>query len=188
MRALVLDPDPEWLAERRRLGLDKRDEVWDGVLHVVPPPSFPHQHLERELYEALRTVVKTLGLELIWETGVFDPIAGERNYRTPDLLIFDPRYVSQRGIEGRLEVTIEVLSPNDESREKLPFFAKWQHQEVWLVEPKTRVVEVHVLRGDEYAMTDSSRGPIAAPRLGLTLETLSGPKLRIAWSDGFVDV
>jgi hypothetical protein len=25
------------LAERRRLELDERDEVWDGVLHMVPP-------------------------------------------------------------------------------------------------------------------------------------------------------
>lgn len=27
------------LAERRRLGLDRRDEMWNRVLHMVPPPG-----------------------------------------------------------------------------------------------------------------------------------------------------
>ncbi len=26
----------QWLERRRRLGLDRRDEVWEGVLHVAP--------------------------------------------------------------------------------------------------------------------------------------------------------
>lgn len=31
-----------WLEERRRLGLDGRDEVWEGILHMVPAAAFEH--------------------------------------------------------------------------------------------------------------------------------------------------
>jgi hypothetical protein len=42
MRVLLLDAPQAMFDERRRLGLDGRDEMWDGVLHVVPPPGGPH--------------------------------------------------------------------------------------------------------------------------------------------------
>jgi hypothetical protein len=40
---LVMDPPPaefEALIERRRrLGLDRRDEMWEGVYHLAPAPA-----------------------------------------------------------------------------------------------------------------------------------------------------
>jgi hypothetical protein len=39
MRAVVLEMDERALNERERLGLDRRDEMREGVLHLVPPPS-----------------------------------------------------------------------------------------------------------------------------------------------------
>jgi hypothetical protein len=43
MRVLMLEA-PQWLLdERRRLGQDVRDEVWDGVVHMVPLPNDAHQ-------------------------------------------------------------------------------------------------------------------------------------------------
>jgi hypothetical protein len=42
MRTLLPDPPPaelEALLERRtKLGQDRKDEVWEGVLHLVPAP------------------------------------------------------------------------------------------------------------------------------------------------------
>jgi hypothetical protein len=45
MRAVLLEVPEAMLAERRRLELDGRDEVWNGVLHMVPPSGGPHQRL-----------------------------------------------------------------------------------------------------------------------------------------------
>jgi hypothetical protein len=42
MSTLVLESTPELEAlkeRRRRAGLDRLDEVWDGVLHMVPVPQ-----------------------------------------------------------------------------------------------------------------------------------------------------
>jgi hypothetical protein len=43
MRVVMLDAPQELLDERRRLGQDVRDELWDGVVHMVPPPCDAHQ-------------------------------------------------------------------------------------------------------------------------------------------------
>ena len=35
----------DFLEERRRLGIDVRDELWEGVVHLVPPPASAHARL-----------------------------------------------------------------------------------------------------------------------------------------------
>ena len=37
------------LNERRRMGHDRRDEMWKGTLHMVPPPHEAHQRLNDRL-------------------------------------------------------------------------------------------------------------------------------------------
>lgn len=189
MRVVLADPDPEWLEERSRLGLDHRDEVWDGVLHVPPRPSTAHQMFEFELHLVLRPIVRLLGLQIVQELAVFDPDKGEKNYRAPDLVIAAPENISARGIEGRAELVVEVLSPHDESYQKFPFYAARGIPEYWIVDPKTREIEVYVLRGSTYfAVTPNRDGVIQAPRLGLELCVVAGPKLRITWADGSAEI
>jgi len=49
------------LEERRRLGHDRFDEVWEGVLHLVPFPSTRHQAIIRRLVRALEAVAERRG-------------------------------------------------------------------------------------------------------------------------------
>src|SRR5271154_687340 len=57
MRTLVLDSPTDGLDEllerRRRSGLDRLDEVWEGVYHMVPAPSGPHATIESQLHRLL---------------------------------------------------------------------------------------------------------------------------------------
>ena len=53
MRAVFLDYPEAALAERRAKGLDTLDEMWEGVLHVVPPPSAGHQRVGMILFARL---------------------------------------------------------------------------------------------------------------------------------------
>jgi hypothetical protein len=52
MRTLILDPPTagleELLARRRRSGLDRLDEVWQGVLHMVPAPREAHARITQQ--------------------------------------------------------------------------------------------------------------------------------------------
>ncbi len=188
MRAVVIDPDPAWLEARRRVGNDRFDEVWDGVLHVVPPPSSFHQIFESDLEAILRPLCKPLGLLVVHNAGVFDPVLGDKNYRQPDISVVDPEHVSKRGIEARAELVIEILSPNDESRDKFSFYSKCGIPEVWLIDPISREPEVYLLRGGVYFISAPRRGVVEAPRFELQLEVADGPKLKISWADGTAEI
>ena len=66
MATLVLGPRPpelEALVERRRqAGVDRLDEVWHGVHHIVPGPSFEHAHISQQLGELLGPLARAAGL------------------------------------------------------------------------------------------------------------------------------
>lgn len=189
MRALLLDPDPKWLEERRRLGHDRFDEVWDGVLHVVPSPSTEHQRFESALERALYPIVTGLGLEIFHNLDLLDPTKGDANYRQPDIAVVSPRDVKERGINGHAELVIEILSPKDESYDKLPFYEMCNIPECWIVHPVTRAFEVFVLRGGRYVVAKpDARGVVDAPRFALQLSIVDGPKLHIAWAGGSAEL
>lgn len=138
MRAVILRMPEHWIAERRTTGEDRRDEVWDGVLHVSPQPTTTHQGLGRALLDALRATADAHGWLRFYETGLYGPPSPKENYRVPDVLVVAPEHVAERGIEGRAELVIEILSPDDESRDKLPYYAACGVPEVWLLAPRTR--------------------------------------------------
>jgi hypothetical protein len=47
-------------------------------------------------------------------------------------------------------LVVEILSPGDETREKLPFYARHEVDEVVIVDPVERAVEWLALEGDGY--------------------------------------
>ncbi len=114
---------------------------------------------------------------------------GDENYRVPDLMVFNPKDASERGIETHAEVVIELLSPHDESREKLPFYESVGANEVFLIDPATRAVEQYVLRGGRLlaALPDGS-GAFRSAVLGLELRPIAGPRLRLTWDGGSAEV
>lgn len=187
MNALMRDPAPEMLEERRRLGHDRLDEVWDGVLHMVPPPGATHQSFARTLFLFLHARVRD-GYQIFYEFGLYLS-ADKSNYRVPDLVVAADADIAERGVEKRAELVIEVLSKNDMSRDKLPFYAACNVKEVWLVDPKTREHEIYVLRGHQYFAATPDRGGIThAPLFALDFQTIDGPKLRITAADGSVEI
>jgi Uma2 family endonuclease len=154
------------LEERRRLGHDRFDEVWEGVLHMVPFPTPVHQLVERNLFLALNTVAERRSLLAILNTGLYDPkTRGHASYRGPDISIIDRSALSDRGIEGVAHLVVEIISPDDESRDKLPFYARVGVREVWLLDPSKKTIEVFA------GMTPIAPegGRVAAPSLGLVL-------------------
>jgi len=126
MNAVLIDP-PAWFVERRKeMGGDRWDEVWEGVQHMAPQPTYDHQGIGSELVALLVPLVKERGWHVRYETSLYDPDRGESDYRVPDVMVVDPAHASERGVEGRAELVVEILSPGDESRAKLPFYARRQ--------------------------------------------------------------
>ena len=189
MRALVLEPSQEWLDDRRRRGADKRDEVWDGVLHMVPPASTDHQCIAADLFEVLRPLARARGLRAWYETGLFRSAEPERNFRVPDLMCAREALRTSRGIEGDAELVVEIHSPDDESYEKLPFFESLGVHEVLIIEPRTRACDSYVFRGGKlWLVAADASGALRSEVLGFALRVVDGPKLRLEWDGGSADV
>jgi len=166
-----------FLEERRRRGQDKKDELWDGVLHMVPPPASRHGSVTNALHHALHAIARRRGLRSFGEsTGVFAPRADGADYRIPDASVVRPEQVSTRGVEGAVLV-VEVLSPRDESRAKLPFYAARQIPEVWMLDPMTYALELLGLEGGTYAPVPATADGWTSPQLGVTLQHTPGPAL-----------
>jgi Uma2 family endonuclease len=131
----MLEVPDSLLAERRQLGLDRRDEMWEGELHMVPPPKEVHGRIATWFAAMLWPLARAAGLRVSSETGVFDPaVADFSSYRVPDVVVYGPSATSERGVEGRAELVVEVRSPSDESYQKLPFYERVGVAEVLIME------------------------------------------------------
>ena len=53
-------------------------------------------------------------------------------------------------------IVVEIVSPGDESREKLPFYARQRVDEVLIVDPRERAVHWLALADGAYAPIDRS--------------------------------
>lgn len=156
MKTVVLDPLPveleELIERRKRLGQDCYDEIWEGVYHMAPMARFGHGFLDQQLAELLGPLADAAGLT---PTGAFN--LGEPNdFRVPDRGIHrghpDPGAV----FLSTAAVVIEILSPGDESYDKLPFYAAHGVDEVMLVDPGERRIRVLVLGSGRYQEAESS--------------------------------
>jgi Uma2 family endonuclease len=152
---------------------------------MVPPPSLRHQTLDTDLVLVLAPLARRRGLQVVHDAGLF---LRDDEYRVPDLMVFDPRFAAERGIDTRAEIAIEILSPNDESRQKFAFYAKCNVSEIWLIDPITCAFEIYVLRGGTYFAIADEAGVARAPLLDLKLSVTTGPKLRIEWADGSEEI
>jgi len=148
MKSVLVETPPELIEERRRRGLDRRDEVWEGVYHMVPPPTGEHEDIVGELFALFKAYVARHGLGRIrLNAGVRDAAMGEKNFRVPEwvfvragreaLLRADSSYV-----DGSPDVILEVRSPGDETDEKTPFYEKVGVAEEVIVDRDTRRVQV----------------------------------------------
>jgi len=145
VRALILEVDEAMLAERARLGLDHSDEMWEGVLHLVPAPAQRHGRLQLALGHILYDAALDRGLRIATEIGVY---AADDDWRVPDLAVFAPAAASDRGVDGAPLVVVEVRSPGDESVAKIPWYLARGTSFVVLVDRDSLHVEVHTPDGE----------------------------------------
>jgi Uma2 family endonuclease len=154
MKAVLADVPEHFLAWRKTTGADRYDEMWDGVLHMGPTPNRRHQDLEGAMEHWLRNHwTPRSGGKVYHQINVASIGGWTNNYRVPDLVLLTPdRFGIDHNeyFEGAPSVVVEIRSPNDETYEKLPFYALLGVPEVWVFDRDSRQPELHQLVGDEY--------------------------------------
>jgi Uma2 family endonuclease len=161
--AVVLDPSTasldELLERRRRSGLDRMDEMWNGVLHMVPAPGGRHAQIEWQLAQLLRPLAELAQLRA---GGQFNLGADDTDFRVPDGGLHRPPATGTWHPTAAL--VLEIVSPGDESWEKLPFYAAHNVEEVLIVDPARHAVDWLGLRDGEYHPIEHSAVIDLGPR------------------------
>ncbi|MEX0704739.1 MAG: Uma2 family endonuclease [Planctomycetales bacterium] len=156
MAALIIDRDleAELIAERRRTGADRYDEVWDGVYVMAALADDEHQELVNGLAAVLTVAVDWVRLGKVRPgVNVSDRDSDwKKNYRCPDVVVFlNETKAINRGSHwyGGPEFAVEVVSPSDRSRKKLRFYAKVGTRELLIVDRHPWALELYRLHDGE---------------------------------------
>lgn len=118
---------------------------------MVPAPSGPHGDIESQLHALLRPLAQQAGLKMIGQSNLGE---SEHDFRVPDGALH--RSLPTGVWNPTAALVIEIVSPGDESWEKLPFYAVHDVDEVLIVDPAERSVSWLALEGGEYRPVEHS--------------------------------
>jgi Uma2 family endonuclease len=184
MRAVVVHLRDEELEDRRAKGLDRWDEMWDGVLHMTPAPSLEHQRILGRLIEFLGPRLRETGRgTLVAGINVF---SADLNYRIPDLTFVSQgreHVLHDDGVRrGGPDAVIEIRSPEDETYDKLPFYAALAIREVIVCDRNSKAPEIFRLAGSQYLVLQrDGEGSLRSEVLGIAFRRIDGtpPRLHV---------
>lgn len=187
MRAVVVHLRDEELADRRAKGLDRWDEMWEGVLHMTPAPSLEHQRILDEMIEFLRPRLRVARRgRLVSGINVFRDATPTSDYRIPDLTFIAAsreHLLRDDGIHGGgPDAVIEIRSPEDETYDKLSFYAALGVREVIVCQRDSKEPEIFRLAGAQYLVVQVDQdGWLASNVLGVRFRRIGErpPRLRI---------
>jgi hypothetical protein len=159
----ILDPglSREWIRQRQERGIDRYDEVWEGVYVVPALPSNPHQDLVLALSVILHGVIVTEGRGRVQAgANVSDRRSGwDHNFRGPDVVVV---LKSGRAIDctthwfGGPDFLTEIQSPGDDTDEKIPFYSKIQVRELLIIHRDTRQLRLYRHDGQQLVPVEPS--------------------------------
>src|SRR3989304_1513428 len=124
--------------ERAATGTDRWDEVWEGNYMMTPLPNIEHQEIAGGLVSAIRQVVGRGQAIVLPGTNVSDRETDWKyNYRCPDVAVYlrdNPAKNCDTHWCGGPDFAVEIVSDDDQSRKKLPFYAKIGTRELLIVD------------------------------------------------------
>ena len=152
---------------------DKRYEIIEGDLHMVPAPLTYHQKISRSLEYYLWDFVAKNDLGEVLDAPV-DVLLTNEDVVQPDLLFISKdrlTILTEKNVCGAPDLVVEILSPS--SREwdrefKKRLYEKHGVLEYWIADPDAKAVEVYTFTEDGFQLVQSY------PRTS----TLSSPLLK----------
>ncbi|MCH8042236.1 MAG: Uma2 family endonuclease [Planctomycetes bacterium] len=165
MATLITDPSLEerLRAERKVSGADRFDESWEGIYMMAPMPNDEHQQIVMRLGSILQEVIGWPGSGEV-RPGVNLSAAEEdwkSDYRVPDIAVFlNDTAAINRGThwQGAADFLVEVISTDDRTREKLPYYASLGVRELLLIDRDPWAVEL-------YRLGEGGLEPVGVSRL-----------------------
>jgi Uma2 family endonuclease len=200
MTAMIADErlEARLIAERQALGHDRYDEVWEGVYFMSPLANNEHQQFASRLAMVLQ---EALGFDS--DANVYAGVNVSdrsedwtRNYRVPDVAVVLPGGRAEDCGEfllGGPDFVAEIVSPGDQTLEKIPFYAQAGVRELLVVHRQPWSLELYALANQE--LTLAARGDVGdgefrkSSTLPLSFRLVSRPgnsrpRLEVALANG----
>ena len=185
MAVVIYDPvlEQRLRDERADPNVNRRDEVWEGVLVVPPMPNNEHQTVVMRFTLAFSNAVDFAAVDSVLPgCNVSDRDAGwEKNYREPDVAVYlatNPAKDSNTHWVGGPDVAVEIVSPGEDPRAKLDFYARVATREVLIVDRYPWSMEMYQLQGGTLVLVGTSdlatSAVLASGALPLTFQLRPG--------------
>lgn len=152
----AIQPQPETitLEQYEALPMEKRVEVFDGIIYDMASPSQIHQSILLELCTLLNSYVKSRKGNCKVFPAPFDVKLSENPLTIvqPDIMIVcDKDKLDENRCNGAPDFIIEIVSPGNPSDDyirKAYYYKNYGVREYWVVDPKRRMVTVNYFEGD----------------------------------------
>jgi Uma2 family endonuclease len=124
--------------ERAAAGSDRWDEVWEGTYMMAPLPNPEHQELVGGFVDALRESLRGQSAKVYPGVDVSDrELDWESNYRCPDVAVYLAGNSAKQCAAhwcGGPDLAIEIVSEDDRTRDKIPFYSLVGTRELLIVD------------------------------------------------------
>ena len=130
---------------------EKRYEIIDGDLSMVPAPSTLHQDISRNIEFILWKFVKENELGVVFDSPC-DVVLSEVDIVQPDIIFISRErlnIITEDNIQGAPDLVIEIISKSSEYRDRVikrKLYSKYGVREYWVVDPGKKEVEVLELK------------------------------------------
>ena len=183
-------------ADREATGLDRRDEMWEGIYVMSPDPNIEHNSLGSELSFVFAAVRGEVGGGFVLAGGnISDRVDGwHKNYRIPDVAVYLSGNAARNcGTHwcGGPDLAVEILSEGDLARKKLDFYAKVNTRELLVLDRHPWALELYRLADGRLELvgvsTPDKPDVLASEVLLLSFRLVPGegrPTIELARLDG----
>ena len=134
---------------------DKRYELLEGELILVPSPTIYHQRISRRLFVRLERFITSRELGEVFYSPC-DVVLSDHDVLQPDLLYVSnhrSHIITAENIQGGPDLVVEILSPSTADRDlgyKRTLYARHGVDEYWVVDPEGKSIEVFRLTNGEF--------------------------------------
>jgi Uma2 family endonuclease len=195
VRMVICDPDVinEFETEPEANGLDKYDEVWEGVPVVTSLPNNEHQLIAGGIHFVVQTVFGwPSSHQVLPGANVSDRVDDwKSNYRAPDVLVYlDGNPAVNCGTHwcGGPDFLTEILSAG--TYEKIPFYDSVNVREMLIISRDPWRLELHQRQNEKLVLAGTSSldlpNTLSSNVLPLTFRLVAGvdrPRIEIVHPD-----
>lgn len=141
---------------------DRRYEIIEGELVMVPAPGTEHQREARKISFKLDVFVNEKGLGEVFFAPT-DVILSEECVVQPDILFISKErlnIIEKQGIFGLPDLVVEIISPSRalfDATIKRDIYERFGVKEYWLVSPEEKIIEIFTLEEGRYKIFSQAR-------------------------------